>query len=102
MILLLAAAQFLQGMFLTVYYITWFSLSQVAVPHRLQGRFTATMATLTFSTEPVGALVGGALGSLVGLRATLVIAAVIFSLASLRLLRSPLQQVQTLTHSEMV
>lgn len=102
MILLLAAAQFLQGTFLTVYYITWFSLSQVAAPHRLQGRFTATMATLTFSTEPVGALVGGALGSLVGLRATLVIAAVIFSLASLRLMRSPLQQVQTLTHSEMV
>jgi len=99
-VLLLGAAQVLQGTFLTVYYIAWYSLSQVAAPHRLQGRFTATMATLIFSPEPVGALVGGVLGSLVGLRGTLMIAAAIFTLASLALVRSPLHQVQALTTGE--
>jgi len=100
-ILFLATAQFLQGASLTVYYINWYSLSQVVVPHYLLGRFTATMGTLVFSAQPMGALVAGALSSLISLKATLLAATIILCLMSLRLLRSPLQRVRELTDSEM-
>ena len=46
-------------------------LRQAITPDRLLGRMTATMRFLTVAAAPLGSLAGGAVATLVGLRATL-------------------------------
>lgn len=57
-----------------VYAITNVTLRQRRCPPELLGRVSATMRFLIMGLFPLGALVGGALGSLVGVRATLWVA----------------------------
>lgn len=54
-----------------IYAITNVSLRQRLCPERVLGRVNATMRFLIMGLFPLGALVGGILGELVGLRATL-------------------------------
>ena len=51
--------------------INYLALRQAITPDRLLGRMTATMRFLTVAVAPLGSLVGGALATAVGLRATL-------------------------------
>jgi MFS family permease len=44
------------------------SVRQAVTPERLRGRMIATVRFLNFGTMPLGTMLGGALGSLVGLR----------------------------------
>jgi MFS family permease len=57
------------------YNITQISLRQAITPRHLQGRMNATMRFLVWGTIPVGAFAGGVMGSIVGVRATLLAAA---------------------------
>ncbi|WP_233712512.1 MFS transporter [Kribbella turkmenica] len=57
-----------------VYAITSVTLRQRIVPERLLGRVNATMRFLLMGLFPLGALLGGALGTLVGPRLTLLVA----------------------------
>ncbi|MGW1345980.1 MFS transporter [Kribbella sp. NPDC002412] len=57
-----------------VYAITTVTLRQRVVPERLLGRVNATMRFLLMGLFPLGALLGGALGTLVGPRLTLLVA----------------------------
>jgi hypothetical protein len=54
-----------------VYAITNVTLRQRRCPPELLGRVTATMRFLIMGLFPLGAFLGGVLGSLVGVRATL-------------------------------
>ena len=54
-----------------LYGINYLSLRQAITPDRLLGRMTATMRFLTVAAAPLGSLAGGALATLIGLRATL-------------------------------
>jgi MFS family permease len=47
------------------------SVRQAVTPDRLRGRMVATIRLLMFGTMPLGTMIGGALGSLVGLRPAL-------------------------------
>lgn len=60
----------------TVYNITQVSLRQAITPGRILGRMNASMRFVVWGVMPIGSLIGGALGSHVGLRPTLVVAAV--------------------------
>ncbi len=51
--------------------INYLSLRQAITPDRLLGRMTATMRFLTVAAAPLGSLAGGALATVIGLRATL-------------------------------
>lgn len=51
--------------------INYLALRQAITPDRLLGRMTATMRFLTVAAAPIGSLAGGALASVIGLRATL-------------------------------
>ena len=51
--------------------INYLALRQAITPDRLLGRMTATMRFLTVAVAPLGSLVGGALATAIGLRATL-------------------------------
>jgi MFS family permease len=67
------------------------SLTQLLVPARLLGRVTATSMTIGWGASPLGAFLGGILGQALGLRPTLLIAALGILGTLLWLLSSPLR-----------
>jgi MFS family permease len=68
-----------------IYAITNVSLRQRLCPDRMLGRVNATMRFLIMALFPLGALLGGILGELIGLRGTLWVAGGIIVLAPLPL-----------------
>ncbi|QMU70658.1 MFS transporter [Streptacidiphilus sp. P02-A3a] len=97
---LLAAAQIAVSMGNVVYNITQVSFRQGLCPPGLLGRMNATMRFLVWGTMPVGGLLGGVLGSAIGVRPTLLVAAVGASLAFLPVLLSPLRRARTLPSAQ--
>lgn len=79
-----------------VYNITQLSFRQGLCPERLLGRMNATIRFLVWGTLPLGAFLGGVLGSTVGLRPTLWIGAVGMALAFLPAFLSPLRTMREL------
>lgn len=71
-----------------VYNINQVSLRQAITPMRLQGRMNATMRFIVWGTLPLGGLVGGSLGEVLGLRPAITVAAVGGTLAFLWVLFS--------------
>jgi MFS family permease len=72
-----------------VYNIIQVSYRQAICPPRLQGRMNSVMRFIVWGTLPIGTLAGGALGSWVGLRETIVIGAIGGGLSFLWILFSP-------------
>ncbi|MEP6656792.1 MAG: MFS transporter [Betaproteobacteria bacterium] len=72
-LVLLAAAMFVFDFGAVLYGINYLSLRQAITPDRLLGRMTSTMRFLSVAAAPLGSLIGGALATVVGLRATLLI-----------------------------
>ncbi|MEU4565089.1 MFS transporter [Micromonospora sp. NPDC023956] len=72
------------------------TLTQSVTPRALLGRTTGALRFLTWGTMPLGALLGGWLGDLVGLRPTLVITALGFTASLLLVLNSPVARLRTL------
>jgi MFS family permease len=64
------------GFSAVVYNIVQVSYRQAVCPPRLQGRMNSVMRFIVWGTIPIGTLLGGALGSLIGLRETILVAAV--------------------------
>ncbi len=85
----LVAAAILQGFAIVVYNIIQVSYRQAICPPRLQGRMNSVMRFIVWGTIPIGALIGGALGTWVGLRETIVVGAIGGGLAFLWILFSP-------------
>ncbi|MGH3319456.1 MAG: MFS transporter [Streptosporangiaceae bacterium] len=79
-----------------VYNVTQVSFRQRLCPERMLGRMNATMRFLVWGTMPLGGAVGGALGSLIGVRPTLWVATAGASLAFLPVLLSPLRRLREL------
>jgi MFS family permease len=77
------------GFAIVVYNIVQVSYRQAICPLRLQGRMNSVMRFIVWGTIPLGALAGGALGTWLGLRETLVIGAVGGGLSFLWILLSP-------------
>ena len=59
-----------------VYNVNQGSLRQVITVPRMQGRMNASMRFMVWGTMPFGALIGGALGSAIGVRETLLLAGI--------------------------
>lgn len=72
-----------------LYNVNAVSLRQAITPMMLQGRVNATFSFLVSGMLPLGALAGGALGELLGLRRTIILAAVGSLLSVLWVLFSP-------------
>ncbi len=86
---MILASEFGQWMAVTVYFVNAISVRQAMIPDRLQGRVNATMRFIAGGARPIGALIGGALGGVIGLPLTLVVAEFGMLLAFLWLLLSP-------------
>ena len=82
-----------------IYNVTQVSFRQRLCPDHLLGRMNASMRFLVWGTLPLGGLLGGALGSAVGVRATLLVAAIGQSLAFLWVFFSPLRSLREVTAS---
>ena len=79
-----------------VYNVAQVSFRQSVCPDQLLGRMNASIRFLVWGPIPIGGLLGGALGELVGLRATLLVAAVGIVLSPLWVLVSPLRRLRDL------
>jgi Na+/melibiose symporter-like transporter len=88
---LLLVAMFVGTAGSTVYNINQVSLRQSITPDWLQGRMNASMRFLVWGVFPVGSLVGGALGTLIGVRAGIAVGAVGGLLTVLWLVFSPVR-----------
>jgi predicted MFS family arabinose efflux permease len=75
----------------TVYNINQVSLRQAITPDRVQGRMNATMRTIVWGTIPIGSLLGGVLGSTVGVVPTLWIGVVVTTLAVVWIAAGPVR-----------
>jgi MFS family permease len=87
----LGACQLLFGFGMSAYSVTQISLRQAITPAHLLGRVNATRRVTVFGIQPVGALVGGALGEAAGLYAPLVLAAALQVVSLAMVLASPLR-----------
>ncbi|MFN8631656.1 MAG: MFS transporter [Chloroflexota bacterium] len=78
--------------------VTWnvnqVSLRQAITPPRMQGRMNASMRFIVWGTIPVGALIGGALGGVIGLRETITVGAVGALIAFLPVTLSPVRSLR--------
>jgi len=72
------------------------SFQQRYCPPHLLGRLTASTAFLSYGTIPVGALLGGALGTALGLRTAMALTTAGVPLAALILLFSPIRRTRDL------
>ncbi len=75
-----------------VWMINQISLRQSITPDRLLGRLSATMKFVSIGVAPLGAVIGGILGSVIGVHAALVVAAVGSLTSVLWLVRSPVRE----------
>jgi MFS family permease len=88
-VLVLAAAGFIEGLTVPIYNISQVSLRQAITPDRVQGRMNATMRTIVWGTIPLGAFVGGILGTSIGLVQTIVIGGIVSVAAALWIFLGP-------------
>jgi MFS family permease len=74
-----------------LYNVNSISFQQEITPERMLGRLNASRRFLVWGVIPLGALVGGALASVIGLRATLFVGAIGIAFAAVPILLSPLR-----------
>ena len=89
---LMLAIQFVGDVAWAIYMIGAVTVRQSSVPSRLLGRSQASTRFLVGTVGPVGALLAGGLGELVGLRLTILLGAAGILLSSLWLIMSPLRE----------
>jgi MFS family permease len=94
-----AACWAVVGFSVVVYNITQVSFRQGLCPERLLGRMNATIRFLVWGTMPLGGLLGGVLGSTIGVRPTMWVGAIGMALAFLPAFLSPLRTMRELPTS---
>ena len=88
---MIVASEFAQWMAILVYYVNAISVRQAITPDRVLGRVNATMRFLAGGANPIGSVIGGALGGLIGVPLTLVVASFGMLLGFLWLVLSPVR-----------
>jgi MFS family permease len=88
------AAQLLRGWGPTLYGINQQTIRQTLVPPHRLAQAQATWRFLVFGVQPIGALLGGVLGTALGFRATLVISSLVMLLGVATAVLSPLRRMR--------
>ena len=92
--LIMMAGTFVTSLGGVVYNINQVSLRQSIVPRNIQGRMNASMRWIVWGTIPAGAIAGGILGAVVGLREAIAIGVIGGTLAFLWVLFSPVRSLK--------
>jgi MFS family permease len=90
-LVVLVPAFLLGGFANVIYNVTQVSLRQAITPERIQGRMNSVMRFIVWGTIPLGLLIGGALGTWIGLRAALIIGGIGCTLPFIPVLFSPVR-----------
>jgi MFS family permease len=90
----LVAASAIAGFGGVVYNVTQVSYRQAICPERMQGRMNAVMRFLVWGAIPLGSILGGALGSTIGLRTTIWIGAIAGAATFLPVLVSSVRSIE--------
>ncbi len=90
-----AAAEFLSGLGVMIFDINLNSIQVSVIPDGLRSRVSGAYTTVNYGCRPLGAFIGGVLGSTIGLRETFVVAAVGGVLSTLFLVGSPIPRVRS-------
>lgn len=85
------AAEFVQWVFLVIFRVGEVSARQKVTPEHLLGRVNATQRFMVYGAIPLGGLLGGFLGEVIGVPLTLVVGMVGMLLSSLWLVLSPVR-----------
>ena len=80
---IVALAVFAFGFSIALWNVTHVSLRQQLVPDELRGRVAASNTLITWGSLPIGAALGGAVSVLFGLRAPMLLAAILLAFATL-------------------
>jgi predicted MFS family arabinose efflux permease len=88
--LAMGLGQFFFGVGLTVFRVTQMSVRQAIVPDTMLGRVGGSLNVLGWGIAPLGAVVGGLLGQVIGLQWTLIAGALLEAGTALWIWRSPL------------
>ena len=91
-VVVVAAALALNGLGSTLYFVNQISLRQAVTAVRLLGRVTAARRFVLFGAATVGAFVGGGLGEVIGLRATLFVGALALTVELALIVFSPIRR----------
>jgi MFS family permease len=94
---LLFASQLIGDVSVAIYLIAEVSFRQALIPNALLGRVNASIQFLTQGVGPVAAILAGILGSVIGLRLTILIGVLGVICAGAWLLFSPIRKVRSLT-----
>jgi MFS family permease len=89
----LGATEWLSGMGVMLFDIANNSLKTAVIPDGMRSRIAGAYSAINYGSRPLGALAGGWLGTALGLRPTLIIAAVGGALGCLWLLASPIPRI---------
>jgi MFS family permease len=87
----LLAASVITSFVNPVYNINQVSLRQAITPDRVQGRMNATVRTVIWGTIPIGAFIGGAIGSTYGLLPAMYLGIAVWILAGFWILLGPIR-----------
>jgi len=97
---MLFAAEFLSGFGVMILDIIGGSIKTALIPDRLRARVAGAYMVVNYGVRPLGALLGGALGTWIGLRPTLWIATIAAIAGVLWLLPSPLLRMRELPEAD--
>jgi MFS family permease len=101
-VVLLGAAMFVGGIGAAIFDVNQVSLRQAITPDNVRGRVNAVLRVMIRGIAPVGALIGGVIAELIGLRAALVFAAFSSPVSLLVVYRSNIHRLQTIPTVEPV
>ena len=93
--IILSAAELLSSIGVMLFDINQNAVITAVTPDDMRGRTAGAFSTINYGSRPVGAIVGGLLGTAIGLRPTLLVAAVGGTLAVCWLVRSPIAHMAT-------
>lgn len=90
--IVLSVLGFVANVTIPIYNINQVSLRQSITPDRVQGRMNATMRTIVWGTMPLGAFVGGLLGTTIGVVNTIILGGAISALAAVWIFLGPVRR----------
>jgi hypothetical protein len=99
---MLAAGVFVWASAAVIFNITSTTISQATTPHAMLARAASSRRLVAWGTILPATLLGGVLGTYLGLRTTIFIGTIGRGLAGLIILRSPVRRIHTLEDADAI